>query len=422
MLEMMQLMQFLGCRTLLLSTACIALAWLVLMSEAPTAAADPKYGMFAPAQRISAGGGCPLAALWTAFSNYPSDVNSVGGGEQAPTTRQLGYSSPSNCTPDEYNDISNAFLALWEEGELEAPKANRLAFHSAATYAAGAGPGALGGPNGGWFKFPQNADFKGNAGLADTISILMNFTAAHPCITFADSVFFAAAVLTEAAGGPPIAWIPGRLDALDSTSTISASPPLAARLPDASFTTSAVQYFYTLMGLSSREMVALNGGGHSFGAADLSASGWNGSFTQAADVWPSPKNLYFIQSFNVRWVPQLVSSDNGKRIQYVIAPGQTAKAFTADGSHIIRLPSDIALLTAGGNLTAWARYYAENETLFLEDFARAMQRISQLGAGTSWQVSTEYVWLGLHGNATNYGPTILIQTGNPPGAATNGAP
>lgn len=374
--------------------------------------------MFAPIKRLSTGGGCPVAALWTAFSHYPADVNSGGPGEQAP--KVLGYSLPSNCTSEEYNTISNCIIALWKEGELEAPKANRLAFHSAATYVASAGPGALGGPNGGWFKFPQNAEFEGNIGLPDTISTLIKLTKEHPCITFADAVFFASAVLTEAAGGPPIAWIPGRRDAI-STALGPTSPPLASRLPDASFASSAVQYFYTQMGLSSREMVALNGGGHSFGAADVSASGWNGSFTQAADVWPSPKNLYFIQTFNVRWVPQVVSSPKGKRIQYVIAPGQAAEPYTEDGSHVIRLPSDVALLTAGGTLTAWARYYAENETLFMEDFARVMQRMSQLGAGTSWQLSEGYVWLGLYGNATNYGSTILLQTGAPPDTATNGA-
>jgi hypothetical protein len=105
----------------------------------------------------------------------------------------------------------------------------------------------------------------------------------------------------------------------------------------------------------------------------------------------------------------------------VIAPGQAAEPYTEDGSHVIRLPSDVALLTAGGTLTAWARYYAENETLFMEDFARVMQRTSQLGAGTSWQLAEGYVWLGLYGNATNYGSTILLQTGTPPGAATSGA-
>jgi hypothetical protein len=289
--------QCLPCHPLLCATGILSIACLVLVSEVSTAAADATYGMFAPIKRLSTGGGCPLAALWTAFSHYPADVNPGGTVEQAP--KVLGYSPPSNCTPEEYNKISDFIIDLWKEGELEAPKANRLAFHSAATYASSAGPGALGGPNGGWFKFPQNAEFEGNVGLSDTISALIKLTKEHPCITFADAVFFASAVLTEAAGGPPIAWIPGRRDAI-STTMGPTSPPLAARLPDASFASSAVQYFYTQMGLSSREMVALNGGGHSFGAADVSASGWNGSFTQAADVWPSPKNLYFIQSFNVR--------------------------------------------------------------------------------------------------------------------------
>jgi len=365
-----------------------------------------------------------MAAFWTRFSGYPSQVNQEA-------VQHVTYSPQSNCTADQYRNISNALIRLWKNGTLEAPKANRLSFHSAATFTAASGPGAVGGPNGGWFQFPENMNFPENSALQDTISILLNLTREHTCITFADIVFFAGAVLTEAAGGPPIAWMPGRLDAIRKTPSPStaaikqSTPPLAARLPDASFTIAGVLYFYTQMGFSVREMVAINGGGHSFGGADPTGSGWNGSFTQADDAWPSPKNAFFIQTFNVTWEPQVLfrPSDNGPRIQYVLRPGQGVEAFTEDGSHIIRLPSDVALLTAGGNTTAWALSYAQDENLFLNDFARVYQRTSQLGAGTSWEPSSDYAWLGMYGNATNYGKYISVQEGdNPPVQASMSPP
>jgi len=241
--------------------------------------------------------GCPMAAFWTRFSGYPSQVNQEA-------VQHVTYSPQSNCTADQYRNISNALIRLWKNGTLEAPKANRLSFHSAATFTAASGPGAVGGPNGGWFQFPENMNFPENSALQDTISILLNLTREHTCITFADIVFFAGAVLTEAAGGPPIAWMPGRLDAIRKTPSPStaaikqSTPPLAARLPDASFTIAGVLYFYTQMGFSVREMVAINGGGHSFGGADPTGSGWNGSFTQADDAWPSPKNAFFTSTFS----------------------------------------------------------------------------------------------------------------------------
>lgn len=40
-----------------------------------------------------------------------------------------------------------------------------------------------------------------------------------------------------------------------------------------------VFYYYVNLGLTNREAVALTGGGHSIGGADVEATGWNGTFT-----------------------------------------------------------------------------------------------------------------------------------------------
>ena len=359
-------------------------------------------------------GGCPYSSLLGSFSGYPDN----DGPYQTP--KQVQFSTPSICTAMQYKDIATKIRELWETEELECPKANRLAFHAPATFTAAGGPAALGGPNGGWFQFPSNFDFKENSGLQDTVIALKKVKEEFPCITFADVVFFAGAILTEAPGGPAIAWIPGRQDALSPGST---SPPLAARLPDGSFTIAAVNYFYTQLGLSPRELVALNGGGHSFGAADLEGSGWNGTFTPAADFWPSPLNTYFIQSFELEWEPVMVRSKNGERIQYVISAGQAVDPYTEEGTAIIRIPSDVAILTAGGSLTAWAKSYAQNETLFVHDFCRVMQRMSQFGAGASWEPQPDqYVWLGINNTATNFGSYISVQDGEAPWNPTPTSP
>lgn len=358
------------------------------------------------------GGGCPLSSLWTDFSGYPSNTNALSNNSNRTDgfdLSRLTYSDPSSCNSKEYDQIVDFLLQLYENGGIEAPKANRLAFHSSATYSAASH--GLGGPDGGWLMFQQNKNFPEMAGLEETIDILVNVTKVYDCITFSDVVYLAAAVLTEAAGGPAIAWMPGRRDA----SIAPVGPPLAARLPDASFTIAAVNYFYTNLGLTERELVALNGGGHSFGASDVTASGWNGSFTPAGDVWPTPKNLYFIQSFDYIWKPEIVSSQKGQRLQYVLAENQDTKITTEDGIPVIRLPSDVAFLTAEGDLKAWSCTYAVDEQTFLEDFAYVMQRISQLGANErNWKLLDTYEWLGINGTGTNYGKNMSPIGSNPP--------
>jgi len=393
-------------------------AWQVVSSDMVTNASGKGNLMNSEYVRdnfealVGTSSGCPLAFLWTSVSGYPSGV--VDGGEES---GHVKFSGLTFCSASEFDAIAELVLQMFEDGEIEAPKANRLAFHSSALYSAAAGRSGLGGPNGGWFRLEANKNFKGNAGLPETVDVLLRLIEEkYPCITFADLVTFTGAILTEAAGGPAIAWMAGRMDALHTPS----NPPLAARLPDASFSIAAVNYFYTQIGLTEREIVALNSGGHSFGAADLTASGWNGSFTSAADVWPTPKNKYLVDTFAYQWEPQVVSSEIGTRIQYVLADGQGVDPFTEEGSHIIRLPSDVAILTQGGNLTAWAYEYSQNETLFLADFARIMQRVSQLGAGESWSIDESYVWLGMNGTATNYGTSISPQDGIPISSVNDG--
>lgn len=173
----------------------------------------------------------------------------------------------------------------------------------------------------------------------------------YPCITFADATTFVGAVLTEAAGGPAVAWMPGRSDA-DKTPE---NPVIAARLPDGTFTSSGVVYFYTQMGLTDRELAVLNGGGHSIGGAGASASGWNGTFTPYGGAsFPTPKNLYFVQTFENQWIPQVTKKSDGKlRLQYVLVGDDNEPIMSDRGAYVIRIPSDVAILLDGRQPTAW---------------------------------------------------------------------
>lgn len=73
--------------------------------------------------------------------------------------------------------------------------------------------------------------------------------------------------------------------------------------------------------------------------ASASNSGWNGTYTPFQDSWPSPRNKYFVDLVSFGWAWEEVPGT--QRVQYVPAQGQQANYTAADGTPVIRLPSDI---------------------------------------------------------------------------------
>ena len=374
-------------------------------------AANPSHILFSSFESadIPNAQGCPLAALWSVGGSFPFD--SVQGPLRNATN--VSFSEPSNCTSAEFDAIAEQIQLDYANETVDGPGSNRALFHSAGTFSAVAGAGGLGGVDGGWLQFPENVAFPANAGLDETVEYIKGLVQQFPCITFADAVVFNGVIVTELAGGPAVAFMPGRRDA----STTPTNPVLPSRLPDGSYNTAGVLSYYTQMGLSERELAVFNGGGHSLGGAHPENSGWNGSFTYASDKFPTPKNLYFIQTFENEWRPQIVvnSTTGTMRFQFVLLDSEGNPENDADGNYIIRIPSDTAILLGGERPTAWAYSYAKDEDLFMNDYARVLQRISQLGAGESWFLNPDqYVWLGVNGTATNYGTNIEPQFGDPP--------
>lgn len=352
--------------------------------------------------------GCPLASIWTTGSSYPFDT------VKGPLSGASGvaFSAPSSCTRDEFDAIALQIQQDYVDGIVDGPGSSRALFHSAGTFSAVGGPDGLGGVNGGWLKFPENAAFPTSAGLGNVITYIQNLVEKYPCITFADAITLNGAIVTEATGGPAVAWMPGRRDAQKTPK----NPVITSRLPDGSYTIAAVVSFYTQMGLTDREMAVLSGGGHSLGGCRSENSGWNGSFTEARNHFPSPKNLFLIQTFEESWVPQVVRNGTEVRIQYILLDSDGTPVTDALGNNIIRIPCDTSILLGGNLPTAWAYSYSKDEDLFLDDYARVLQRISQLGAGVGgWSLNqSQYVWLGINGTANNHGVDIEPQGGDPP--------
>lgn len=277
---------------------------------------------------------CPFSASLGATGGYSKDLSMLNMTNTTQAAPQ--YSRPSNCTPAEYTAIVANIVGLLEKrakdptaGGLEAPRTVRAAFHSAATYRANAGPNSVGGSNGGWIQFKNEVEFPENAGIEEPVDTLLELRQNHTCITFADLVMLAGAVAQEWSGGPAIAWMPGRRDALKPLPGVAVS----ASLPDGTFGGSAIMYWLTNMGLSARDGVAFIGGGHSAGAANFENSGWNGSFSPDLDRWPEVnKNRYFTHLINLDWEPSPVTLSGRQQFMPKPAPGLMGE----NGGPIIR--------------------------------------------------------------------------------------
>lgn len=351
---------------------------------------------------------CPFAGmLGVGTTPFPVDAakeayaEAAAANAKAPQAQQPQFGPPSSCSPDEYRAFAQKVAAAIRDGTLQAPKLARLGFHASFTYSPYS---TFGGPNGAWIGFPHELSFPENAGLPETVAAVKALKAQHPGLTLADALTFAGVISIEVAGGPAICWMPGRRDAVrhDATGAVA----LAARMPDGALNAVGVASAFANAGLSARDAVALIGGGHSFGAMDVTGSGWDGCFTPAGDSFHASTNRYFIDLATLEWEPTTVEATG--RLQYVPKPGQAKAVYKAeDGTAVVRMPSDMALLEHPV-FADLARLYARDEAAFLSDFARAYQRMLQLGAGEgAWSLMPDkFEWLGLNGTATNFGVSI----------------
>ena len=135
-------------------------------------------------------------------------------------------------------------------------------------------------------------------------------------------------------------------------------------------------------------------------SANTNESGWLGVFTPYNCTWPQPANLYFTDLMCSNWTP--VAAPNTTRLQWV----HEADANNVGSETVFRLPSDMALREASV-FSVWAMQYANNETMFITDFQRTLQRMLQLGSGMGYQLRRSWFhWKGFSGDWFGYGTKI----------------
>lgn len=274
-------------------------------------------------------------------------------------SKTLDASSP---TPD-VAAIRAKIAKLIEEDDSRGPLLLRLAWHASGTYDKVT---KTGGSNGATMRFPPESDHGANAGLHLARALLEPIKKAHPEISYSDLWTLAGAVAVEELGGPHIKWRPGRKDKDDGT---HCTPN--GRLPDADkgnpeATAKHVREIFYRMGFNDREIVALVGA-HALGRAHPDRSGYSGPWTRAETSF---SNEFFRELLENKWTPK---KWNGP-LQYEDPTGE-----------LMMLPADMVFIQ-DPEFRKFTEMYAKDEKLFFKDFAKAFQKLEELGTsvGGGW--------------------------------------
>ena len=322
------------------------------------------------------------------------------------TPRQAGWkaprwSKPSSCSNQQYKEIVAEIFK--KDVDLELPGALRLAFHTCGTFVV---LDASGGCDGAWVRFAPDAEAPANGGtVKSSVEALEKVKKKFPCITYSDLYTLAGSAAVEVAGGPPVAWQPGRIDAEGPG---PAHPPFSSRLPDGMFNGAGLAYFMANWGFTPRETVAIIGGGHSIGGAATDASGWSMTFTSSGDDWPRPANKYFVQLMNSSWI-EATAPETGLP-QYVLAPGdpEAGAAGSFEGKPVGRIPSDMAMRVTKLYADSAAKYAAD-EDAFTRDFSLELQKLLALGSPGVGKQGGNFKWKGLGGKWEGLGPDAAFE-------------
>lgn len=314
------------------------------------------------------------------------------------------FSKPSSCSPAQFKDIVSA-LNDTDTYKLEFPGVVRLAFHTCGSYSA---LDSSGGCDGAWLRFAPDKDAVPNGGtVGESVTKLDAIKEKFPCITYADLYTLAGSVVVELAGGPPVAWSPGRVDA-DGPGP--SHPAFSSRLPDGMFNGAGLAYFMTQWGFSPREAVAVIGGGHSIGGAEPDNSGWKMVFTPSNDKWPEPANQYFTMLMNASWV--LSETEDTGLPFYKLAESEKFAGNNlpdAEGKPVGRFPSDMSLRFMKLYAPVAAEYAAD-ESAFLKDFSMAYEKLLALGSPGVGRQGGSWRWKGLDGKWDGAGADAAYKT------------
>ena len=120
------------------------------------------------------------------------------------------------------------------------------------------------------------------------------------------------------------------------------------------------------MGFNDQEIVAL-AGAHALGRCHADASGYVGPWTPTPTTF---NNLYFSLLVNLKWEPNVVNEH---------------AQFKDPSGKLMMLPSDIVLIE-DAKFRKYVDIYAKDQKKFFDDFAKAFQKLEELGTSGLYPV------------------------------------
>lgn len=179
-------------------------------------------------------------------------------------------------------------------------------------------------------------------------------TVKFPWITYADLWILGGVTAIQEMEGPIIPFRPGRQD------TDSTFCPPDGRLPDASKGAQHLRNIFYRMGFNDQEIVALSGA-HSLGRCHTDRLGFDGPWTYTPTY---VSNQYYYMLMAEIWK---VRNWDGPR-QFQGSSSQT----------LMMLPTDMALIE-DEKMRPWVEKYAEDNSLFFQDFSKVLLKLFELG-------------------------------------------
>ncbi|RKP19149.1 heme peroxidase [Rozella allomycis CSF55] len=274
---------------------------------------------------------------------------------------------------DYYKAAADEIAGILEDEEHDdgslGPLFVRLAWHASGTYDKGTNKG---GSNGATMRFEPESSDPANAGLDLARERLEEVHKKFPGMSKADLWTLAACVAITEMGGPVIKWHPGRKE-FDGTYV-----PPNGRLPDGSKGADHIRDVFYRMGFKDQEIVAL-AGAHALGRCHPERSGYKNPWTRAPTTF---SNEYFKQLLETKWTKKNWDG-----------PTQ----FEDPTGELMMLPADLAFIE-DPEFKKYVVRYSKDEELFFKDFAKAFQKLLELG-------------VDIHKSA----PPVTYGDGTPPG-------
>jgi len=261
----------------------------------------------------------------------------------------------------DYGAVKEEVLAILPSTEADSntwgPLFVRLGWHCSGTYRE---TDHIGGCNGARIRHNPESSWGENIDLDIALNLLQPiYDQFQPGLSWSDLIIIASTTALESMGALPMPFCPGRTDVTaEVAAQQSKNLDEAIYLNAETATAEDLRESMKIMGFTEREMVVLNGGGHSIGQCHVFRSGFQGPWT----LNPAELNNQFFQLLLERDWEVMTTSAN--RMQYM----------DTQSGLLMMLFSDM-IFRDDDKFRAIVEEYAYDNDLFLADFRDAWLKL-----------------------------------------------